>query len=208
MKHKPGTIFDAAAKVLFESVEISDEDMKVINLVKKAFPTGSQIDPWRGQLIWSKSGGYAGEKSIKTTIPKIEKLGFKQTKSGTVGLPDGSTAGFRTFYLNKKLGWFVEVVMFYGSSSSSNSFKLILTKQDISGKRVDESISEAIDADGKSLRVGDAVEFKSDIEQVGIITKINGKILTLAPPKGRNFEGDYIRGARFTTETSDRVNKL
>lgn len=53
---------------LAEGVEISPEDMKVINDIKKVFPSGSKINTWSGTLEWRKSGGYAGEKSLKTAI--------------------------------------------------------------------------------------------------------------------------------------------
>lgn len=68
--------------------------------------------------------------------------------------------------------------------------------------------AEATDADGKPLKVGDAVEFKSDIEQVGVITRISGNTLTLEPPKSGKFHGDYIGGSRSTTEDSKRVWKI
>ena len=52
--------------------------------------------------------------------------------------------------------------------------------------------------DGKTVKVGDYVCFKSDIEQGGVITKINGNVLTLYSEYG--FDGDYIGGDNYTQE--------
>lgn len=129
MQFKPNSIFEAAHRVLAnEAVEISEEDMKVINLVKKVFPGGAKINTWSGALEWEKRGGYAGEKSIKTTIEKLGKLGFKYSDAKLGGLPDGSTVARGTVYLNKKLGWYVTTRQFYGQTASSNSYSLTLKK--------------------------------------------------------------------------------
>ena len=71
-----------------------------------------------------------------------------------------------------------------------------------------KSLTEAVDAEGKQLSVGDAVEFKADIEQVGVITKISGNNLTLSPPKNGKFYGDYIGGDKSTVQSADRVYKI
>jgi hypothetical protein len=127
--HKPNSIFEAARQTLFsEAVELSDEDLKVIATVKKAFPGGSKINTWSGSLEWSKSGGYAGEKSLKTSREKLEKLGFKYSDGKLLGLPDGSTAGFNTVLANKKLGWYVTLISFYGQTAARNSYSLTLKK--------------------------------------------------------------------------------
>lgn len=56
--------------------------------------------------------------------------------------------------------------------------------------------------EGQTVKVGDWVCFKSDVEQSGKITMIRGKILTLENPNG--FEGDYIGGETTTAVmTSD-----
>ena len=52
--------------------------------------------------------------------------------------------------------------------------------------------------DGKTVKVGDFVHFKSDFEQGGTITKIQGNKLTLENPDG--FGGDYLRYATTTVE--------
>ena len=58
--------------------------------------------------------------------------------------------------------------------------------------------------DGKTVKVGDYVSFKSDYEQTGKIVQIkhanwgNGKVLVLANSNG--FGGDYLRGAETTEE--------
>ena len=57
--------------------------------------------------------------------------------------------------------------------------------------------------DGVEVKVGDYVCFKSDIEQSGKITKISGNVLTLFRDD-EGFEGDYIGGSNYTTETADR----
>lgn len=52
--------------------------------------------------------------------------------------------------------------------------------------------------EGKIVKVGDWVGFKSDIEQSGKIIKIKGKELTLENLNG--FSGDYIGGQTTTVE--------
>jgi len=52
--------------------------------------------------------------------------------------------------------------------------------------------------DGKTVKVGNTVCFKSDFEQCGTITKIQGDKLTLENPDG--FGGDYLRYATTTVE--------
>ena len=53
--------------------------------------------------------------------------------------------------------------------------------------------------DGKQVKVGDYVGFKSDIEQGGTIYKIEGDRLFLrAGPNG--FDGDYIGGSETTVQ--------
>ena len=58
--------------------------------------------------------------------------------------------------------------------------------------------------DGKTVTVGDNVDFKSDVEQWGTIASIKsvpgmGKMLTLKAPDDAGFEGDYIGGEDTTT---------
>lgn len=53
-----------------------------------------------------------------------------------------------------------------------------------------------------TVKVGDHVGFKCDIEQGGKITAIDGDHLTLSNPNG--FSGDYIGGQTTTVETTDR----
>jgi hypothetical protein len=55
--------------------------------------------------------------------------------------------------------------------------------------------------DGQTVKVGDCVGFKSDIEQYGTIIKINGDMLTLECKEG--FEGGYIGGQTITQERVD-----
>jgi hypothetical protein len=53
--------------------------------------------------------------------------------------------------------------------------------------------------DGETVKVGDYVCFKSDVEQCGKIYLIKGDRLYLqAGPNG--FQGDYIGGAETTVE--------
>jgi Tfp pilus assembly protein PilP len=56
--------------------------------------------------------------------------------------------------------------------------------------------------DGQKVKVGDWVGFKSDIEQYGQITKINGDQLTLKNENG--FEGSYIGGQTITVQQANR----
>jgi len=51
--------------------------------------------------------------------------------------------------------------------------------------------------DGKTVKIGDRVSFKSDVEQGGEIIAIAGNVLTLNNPHG--FHGEYIGGQTVTT---------
>lgn len=53
-----------------------------------------------------------------------------------------------------------------------------------------------------TVKVGDYVGFKCDIEQYGRIVEIDGDNLTLESAGG--FHGDYIGGQTHTVETADR----
>ena len=54
--------------------------------------------------------------------------------------------------------------------------------------------------DGQTVKIGDWVGFKSDIEQNGRIIKIEGDRLYLENPGG--FEGDYIGGQETTVQSA------
>ena len=55
--------------------------------------------------------------------------------------------------------------------------------------------------DGQVVKVGDWVSFKSDTEQSGRITRIDGDRLFLeAGPNG--FDGDYIGGQETTVQSA------
>ena len=54
--------------------------------------------------------------------------------------------------------------------------------------------------DGQTVKVGDWVSFKCDVEQSGKIIKISGDRLTLENPNG--FDGGYIGGQEVTTQTA------
>ncbi|RWZ87287.1 MAG: hypothetical protein EO766_12240 [Hydrotalea sp. AMD] len=52
--------------------------------------------------------------------------------------------------------------------------------------------------DGKHVKIGHIVGFKSDVEQCGKITKIEGQRLTLeALDSDHGFHGDYIGGNQY-----------
>ena len=51
--------------------------------------------------------------------------------------------------------------------------------------------------DGRVVKIGDFVGFKSDYEQYGKIVKIQGSNLVLKASS--TFSGDYIGGQEFTT---------
>jgi hypothetical protein len=64
--------------------------------------------------------------------------------------------------------------------------------------RVAARYLNAARVDGKVVRVGDWISFKSDVEQEAEIVKIQGdKITVKAPDEG--FEGAYIRRQDFYT---------
>lgn len=57
---------------------------------------------------------------------------------------------------------------------------------------------------GKEVKVGDSVGFKSDVEQSGVITAITRDhfhriCLELEPGSLEGFDGDYISGQSSTT---------
>ena len=112
----------------YAEATVAVDDQTVIDSVKKLFPSGAVYEKFNNSLIWEKSGGYAGEKSIGIAREKLEKAGFKYSNAKSIGLPDGSTAGFRTYLLNKKLGWYVTIVLFYGQTASSNRYSITLKK--------------------------------------------------------------------------------
>lgn len=56
--------------------------------------------------------------------------------------------------------------------------------------------------EGKVVKVGDYVGFKSDVEQSGKIIKIEGNMLLLSNRNG--FEGAYIGGQPMCWQTADR----
>ena len=53
---------------------------------------------------------------------------------------------------------------------------------------------------GVRVQIGDIVDFKSDTEQQGKVTKIEGDRLTLQAPSDSGFIGDYIHGQPYTTQ--------
>mgnify|MGYP003121790002 CR=1 FL=1 len=64
----------------------------------------------------------------------------------------------------------------------------------------------ARDAEGTEIKVGDIVEFKADIEQVGKVVKIDS-YGGLVIENENGFIGEYIGGDTRTTENADRVFK-
>jgi FKBP-type peptidyl-prolyl cis-trans isomerase 2 len=52
------------------------------------------------------------------------------------------------------------------------------------------------DSDGVEIAVGDTVQFKSDIEQCGRVTQVNGNQVRVHNPDG--FGGSYLR---YDTDT-------
>ena len=80
----------------------------------------------------------------------------------------------------------------------------------IEGKKsIELEEKTVVDNDGNSLKVGDVVMFKSDVEQYGRITKIDGSTLTLVPDgmRGGKFIGEYIGGDKKTREEAPDVFK-
>ena len=51
-----------------------------------------------------------------------------------------------------------------------------------------------------TVHKGDWVSFKCDIEQAGMIVRIEGNKLTLTTDRDNGFIGEYIGGCHFTTE--------
>tara|TARA_R110000824_G_scaffold389418_2_gene585480 strand:+ start:448 stop:684 length:237 start_codon:yes stop_codon:yes gene_type:complete len=71
---------------------------------------------------------------------------------------------------------------------------------------------KAINKNGKSLKIGDLVGFKCDVEQYGKIVGINKPSGMFSPPmvvlsNPNGFDGEYINGNTETTESIDDVWK-
>jgi len=66
---------------------------------------------------------------------------------------------------------------------------------------IEDNISEAT-VDGKTVKIGDIVHFKSDVEQRGRILSISGDNLTLKSTSDRGFSGDYIGGSPTTIQSA------
>jgi hypothetical protein len=118
------------AKSILERTNVEEEtdDEAIMAPIKKLLPSGAAYQKYNNSLYWEKSGGYAGEKSLKTAREKLEKAGFKYSDAKTVGLPDGSTSGFKTYLYNKKLGLYATFIRFYGQTSSSNRYSITVKK--------------------------------------------------------------------------------
>ena len=58
---------------------------------------------------------------------------------------------------------------------------------------------QSIKVDGKIVKIGDYVCFKSDFEQCGKVEKIQGNMLTLFRDD-EGFSGDYIGGQNYTVQ--------
>lgn len=60
--------------------------------------------------------------------------------------------------------------------------------------------------DGQTVKVGDYVCFKSDYEQCGKVTKIStnmfGHVMLTLFKDDEGFDGDYIGGSNYTTQSA------
>jgi hypothetical protein len=129
----------------------------------------------------SKFGG-ASQQQIAAdakygTLEQLAKAGFKKTSTGS--------NGWTEYWTNKKTG---------------EEYKVEYGPQPHQIQSITAADRRARDAsvEGKVVKVGDVVGFKSDYEQYGKITAINGSKLTLYNPNG--FGGDYLRYAETTVE--------
>lgn len=62
----------------------------------------------------------------------------------------------------------------------------------------------ARDSDGNVIKVGQGIGFKSDIEQWGKVTKIDGRSITIESQSESGFSGEYIGGQTIIVEDADR----
>jgi hypothetical protein len=60
----------------------------------------------------------------------------------------------------------------------------------------------AKDSDGKDIKVGDNIGFKSDYEQAGKVVKILGDRIQIFNPNG--FGGEYLRYDNYAWEDASR----
>ncbi len=77
---------------------------------------------------WSKYGGYAGERTIRSAIKKLEALGFKPRSNDSGGSPDGSYMGNTKVY--QKGSILVKIRSMYGSTASQNSFSIEIGREE------------------------------------------------------------------------------
>lgn len=92
--------------------------------MKKIMPAKSET---RGtKVMWSKRGGYAGEKTIRATIAKAKAAGFTEFDAKQYGCPDGSTVGSGTYY-RAPSGDVLYVSSSYGVTAPENHYSITYT---------------------------------------------------------------------------------
>lgn len=88
---------------------------------------GAGVEEAYGKAVWSKVGGYAGEKKIKSVLEKAETLGFKKKKSSNSDNADGSVIGFNNVLIHPE-GWELNMYRSYRHTASSNRYSVTLKR--------------------------------------------------------------------------------
>lgn len=89
-------------------------------------PAGSKVDVHAGnisKISWYKSGGYAGENTIKKMRQHLKSIGFKPYNQFNNASPDGSHTAQNECFVNDQ-GISVSMTSYYGTVAYQNSFSI------------------------------------------------------------------------------------
>jgi len=101
-------------------------EAKMDSKYKKIMPSGSKPDPYNADLmVWSKTGGHAGAKSIKVSREKALAAGFKKYDYKSGGNADGSVIYGDEYYKDSD-GVVIAFASTYGVTASKNRFSVTL----------------------------------------------------------------------------------
>ena len=102
--------------------------MKIMTLqkvAKRCMPSNSKASGDR-MWTWDRRGGYAGERSISTTLQRAKELGFQEQPSVDWSTtPDGSVSR-RGTYLFHANGMLLYASAKYGAVAADNCFNIEL----------------------------------------------------------------------------------
>jgi len=199
------TIKATSKRLRGEGVEL-DEAAKTPHEVmrtKLGFPKNPPKDVWGGrhgptESSWRKSGGYAGEKTLKRLRDKAISLGFKKADDNQYGNPDGSVVGSGSNYVHPD-GHVLNLDSSYGVVKSENRFRANLkhvTKNESveleEGKmgQISADIGDHLDKHiAEYKKNGGAEALASHVTKAhAAIAKMHG----LKPEHAKKFVNDYV----------------